>query len=264
MSFKKSSVAASLPLMLICVSAFATQQEIRSIVMDGASGLAAALQPAASEFAKKNHVGVSVHNQGSKAAMECLDKNTCHVGLIPTDSLPANKESYIIHPFAISGLEIVVGIGAGIKNITTEQLQSIYSGQVKNWKELGGSDLTIEVYRRRESSGLNKQLSKMVKIPSAIRELSTSKAVLNTFKNSPGAITYIDSGTEKSPNYLSVQFNGVGPTIENYRSGAYKLMMEYFLVERKDAAADPNLTAFTEYLLQERSKIFPENGLLIP
>jgi phosphate transport system substrate-binding protein len=246
------------------ISAFGADSTLHSIIIDGASSLTAAVQPSAIEFAKKQSVGVSVHNQGSKVAMACLSNKTCHIGFIPTDSLPEDKNDFVITPYAISGLEIVVGKGAGVTSLTTAQLQSIYSRTVKNWKDVGGNDLPIDLYRRRESSGLHKHLATQINIPSDIRELSTSDAVFNVLGKSPGAITYVNSGSASSDNYKSIKFNGAAPTLENYKSGAYPLTIKYYLVMRKDVAADPHVKELSQQLINGRAKFFTEAGMLIP
>jgi phosphate transport system substrate-binding protein len=239
-------------------------EPLHSIVIDGASSLTAAVQPSAIEFAKNQKVGISVHNQGSKAAMECLAKKSCHMGFIPTDSLPTEKAEYEIIPFALTGLEIAVGKGAGISALTTAQLQDIFSGKIKNWKDLGGNNMPIEVYRRRESSGIHKHLAAIIKIPSELPELPTATAMLNVFKKSQGAITYVNSGTASSSDYKSVMLNGVAPTLENYKAGTYPLTIKYYIIERRDQVSDPKLKALTEFLMSERSKFFADVGMLIP
>lgn len=242
----------------------AALEPARSIVIDGASSMTAAVQPSSAEFANKFQIGVSVHNNGSKAAMSCLADKTCHIGMIPFDSLPKDRAPYQVLPFGISGVEVIVGKGTGVKALTTEQLTAIYSRKVKNWKELGGMDLVIEPLRRRESGGLHKQFVAAVKVDPSIKEVETVQAVLNIFKKSPGVITYVNSGTANTNDYDVVKLDGVEPTLENIRAGKYKFRIEYFVVMLKDMTSDNRIKALADHILKERPNYFTKIGLVLP
>ncbi|MDD3473007.1 MAG: substrate-binding domain-containing protein, partial [Syntrophaceae bacterium] len=56
-------------------------------------------------------------------------------------------------PFAIDGVAVAVNPENPISELTSSEVQDIFSGKIKNWKDLGGKDAIINLYTRDEASG---------------------------------------------------------------------------------------------------------------
>ena len=149
------------------------------------------------------------------------------------------------------GFAFFVNKNNPVSNITFDNLDKIYTGEITNWKELGGSDSEIIAYQRPENSGSQTGLynlvlkGKQVKAPTP-KETSelTMAGIVDYVASYDNAIDAIGYGFFYYVNtmyyndnlkYLAV--NDVAPTYETIQDGTYPILSAYYIVTRKD---DPN------------------------
>ncbi len=133
---------------------------------------------------------------------------------------------------AMDGLAIIVHPSNPLENITKEILQKIYTGKIKNWKEIGGKDMKIIVVSRDSSSGTFEFFTEFVldkkrTIPSAIMQAS-NQGVLNFVAQTPAAIGYVGHGYV-SERVKVLKFEGVEATVENVLKNKYKLARPLYM-----------------------------------
>lgn len=140
-----------------------------------------------------------------------------------------------------------------VENLTLSQIQNIYSGKTKNWKDVGGDDSKIVAYQRPENSGsqsgMLELVMKNVKMMRPTTEtVSQSMAdiidVISDYDNGKNAIGYsyyyyaTTMYTNDTMKLLSV--NGIKPTYENIQTGLYDIQTAYYAVIRKDESENSN------------------------
>lgn len=140
-----------------------------------------------------------------------------------------------------------------VENLTLSQIQNIYSGKTKNWKDVGGDDSKIIAYQRPENSGsqsgMLELVMKNVKMMKPTTEtISQSMAdiidVISDYDNGKTAIGYsyyyyaTTMYTNDTMKLLSV--NGIKPTYENIQTGLYDIQTAYYAVIRKDEPENSN------------------------
>jgi len=118
-----------------------------------------------------------------------------------------------------------------------EQTSKIFSGEIKNWKEVGGADEAIRVITREEGSGTREVFEKFVMKPYE-REITGKASV----KPSNGEVRATVSGDEKSIGYLSLGYidpsvkalriDGVEATVENVLSDKYPIVRTLYLITK--------------------------------
>lgn len=127
-----------------------------------------------------------------------------------------------------------------VKNLTTDNLKAIYSGRVKNWKQLGGSDAKIVLLDRPEDESAKKLLRQhylgknLKNTPEAVvlRKESDLIAAIQTTPHSIGAFSLASAISQKIPvNRLNL--DNIEPTQENVRLGKYKMVRAIGLVTKK-------------------------------
>jgi phosphate transport system substrate-binding protein len=130
-------------------------------------------------------------------------------------------------------------------NLTVEQIQKIYTGEISNWKDVGGPDEAILAYQRSKNSGSQTAMENLV-----MKGLTLSAAQPNfvtgdmeglvrrvgDYENGIGSIGYtykfyIDT-LYKSDDIKVLSINGVAPTPENLRNGTYPFTTNYYGVIR--------------------------------
>ena len=134
-----------------------------------------------------------------------------------------------------------------VDSLTVEQIQKIYTGEISNWKDVGGKDAEIEAFQREPNSGsqttMEKQVMKnkpmlttdRVSVLVSMNHLVDSVA---EYKNGPASIGYtfkyyIDT-LYKNANIKTIKVDGIAPTEDNIRSGAYPFTTCYYGVIRTD------------------------------
>lgn len=164
--------------------------------------------------------------------------------------------------FAYDGIAVAVNPANSVTNITTEDLAKIFSGQITNWKDVGGKDATIVVVSREGASGTRSAFEELIKLEDAggLTEGATvaegNGSVQTTVAGNENAIGYVSfSFIDKTVKALTV--NGVEGTPENAKSGTYVLSRPFLFVynEGKASAA---AKAFVEFSLSDDGQAFVE------
>lgn len=154
-----------------------------------------------------------------------------------------------------------------VDNLTLEQIQEIYSGNIKNWKEVGGTDSEILAYQRPENSGSQSGMLSLVmkgkKMMEPTKEtlaesMSDIIDVISDYSNKNTAIGYsyyyyaTTMYTNDTIKLLSI--NGVSPSYENIQTGLYNIQTAYYAVIRKDEPQDSNARKLLEAMKSERGQ----------
>ena len=124
-------------------------------------------------------------------------------------------------PFCKDPLAVITHKSATVDSLTSEQLQQIFSGDIANWKEVGGPDLSITLVVPGEETGANKNFRRLIMKDKEIKyDYSTYLAtrVLEAIESLPvGAVSFISRGAQIShPNIKVVAIDGKKPGEENY------------------------------------------------
>jgi phosphate transport system substrate-binding protein len=158
---------------------------------------------------------------------------------------------YQMTPIAMDALVFMVNADNPVSNLTTEQVQEIYTGKITNWKQVGGADVKIEAFQRNETSGSQALMVKLVmkdlKMAEApqgytIGEMEGLISAVKSFDGSANALGYTvyyyadDMEMAKGLKILSI--DGVQPNDETIASKAYPFLNPYFAVIAADKPED--------------------------
>lgn len=145
---------------------------------------------------------------------------------------------------AYDGISIVVNLANPLKEISTEQLQGIYSGKITNWKELGGKELPILVYSRDVSSGtftfFKEKVLDTLDYTKEDINLVHNKEIVNNILQSPGAIGYVGHGSiDPNLKVLKLAARGstkfIEPNYASIKSGDYSLSRNLYYLFPKNS-----------------------------
>lgn len=169
-----------------------------------------------------------------------------------------------ITPIGVDALVFIENEKNKINNLTTENIQDIYSGKITNWKELGGDDQKIEAFQRVLNSGsqtlflnlvmkdkkpMDPPVSYMIE---GMDGLIEALASYNGQGNSIGySVFYYAKKMYAVPGLKLVSVDGVEPTDETIASGEYPFLNQYYLVIREDTKADSETMKLYNYILSE-------------
>lgn len=159
-----------------------------------------------------------------------------------------------------------------ITSLTTEEIKGIYSGKITNWKELGGKDEPIAPFQRNEGSGSQSMLIRFMDgTPLIEPEMETSSDGMGDiiqkvadYKSKSGSMgfsfRFYVEGIIKNPDIKMLAVDGVAPTEENIRSGAYPVITPIYAVTYA-GNKNENVTKLIDWMLSEEGQyIIEETG----
>jgi len=181
-----------------------------------------------------------------------------------------NKNNFQQFFIGYDGIVIVVSkpiYDAGVKSISKEQLKGIYSGKIKNWKELGGPDSDIYVIAREEGSGTRDTFNELImgsttaETPGVSTTAQGSAEVKTAVTGSDKALGYIGFSYAESGDLGALKYEGVSPDVKNIKSGSYPLARHlYFYTFGQPTSCAQKFVDFV--LSSEGQKIAEENGFI--
>lgn len=191
------------------------------------------VQPIAEELAtvfmeKNSGVNIEVQGGGTSAGIKAAVDGVANIGMASRELKDEEKGlGLTAKVIAKDGIAIVVNPANQVSDLTMEQVKGIFSGEVTNWKEIGGSDTPIVVINREEGSGTRGAfeelvLGKDVKFTESAAIQNSTGAVRTGVASDPNAVGYISMGSlEQSVKALKI--DGVEPNEEKVLDGTYKI-----------------------------------------
>lgn len=137
------------------------------------------------------------------------------------------REGLTVYPLAFEPLAIMVNKANGVSNLTVAQVQALFKGQVKNWKEVGGDDKPVVVITRLHCKDRETDWKKVLPNDKDFAtervDVSSDDDLVKRVSDFPGAIGYSGTTWVGEPN-LSVKtitVGGVAPTAANLKNKTY-------------------------------------------
>ncbi len=177
-----------------------------------------------------------------------------------------------IIPATSSAFVFIVNTQNPVDNLTLEQIQKIYTGEITDWAEVGGGNGKIIAYQRPTGSGSQTAMLSLVmkdksiidppmsQVQGEMGELIDAVAEYDNAQNAIGySYFYYVNTMYKRDTIKMLSVDGVKPTIETIKNGEYPIYTNGFIVTRSDA--DENTLKWAQAVLSERgSKIIEEAG----
>src|SRR6185295_11249931 len=170
---------------------------------------------------------------------------------------------------ANDALSVIVNPSNPVSKLTREQLEGIYTGKIKNWKEVGGDDMPIVVYSRETSSGTYEFFKEHVmnrkNYASSVLNMPATGAIIQSVSQTKGAIGYVGLAyLSKEVKDVAVSYDGknfVNASVEAAKNKTYPIVRPLFFFYPKSKEA--TVKAFVDYVLSpEGQKIVDEVGYI--
>ncbi len=237
-----------------------------NITLAGSTAFQPFAEKLAEEYMKKNpDVNINVQGGGSGMGIQSAISGTANIGMADLVKLP--PETNELNKFVVAKDSIVVIVNSKntIENLTIEQIQKIFSGEITNWKDIGGEDKSINVISREEGSGTRSSFENIlmpgIKLSPRILIQDSNGTVRENVSSDMQAIGYISHGLINEK-VKAIGINGISPTIENMKNGSYILIRPIYLLtkgETKGLAKN-----YIDFVLSNQGQEIIQSSGLIP
>ncbi len=202
------------------------------------------VQPHAEVLAQafqQNNSGTQVYVQGggSSAGIQAVGEGTAQIGMSSRAVKASELAAYpALKPIAIAidGIAMIVNPSNPVNNLTMNQTRDIFTGNITNWKQVGGSDATINVINREQGSGTRDGVQTIVLQGGQFSGgivLSSTGAIRTGVSQDANAIGYISSG-ELDSSVKAINIDGAAPTYDNIANRTYKIQRDFLFVTKGD------------------------------
>ena len=222
-----------------------------TVSTDGSTSMEKVIMSLGESFQAKNKgISVGYNPTGSGSGITAVSEGRCDIGLSSRALKDDEKASGLKETFlALDGIAIIVNPENKVSDLTLEQIAKIYTGEITNWKEVGGDDAEIVLIGREAGSGTRDGFESITGTKDSCKyrqELTSTGDVITTVAGNPNAIGYASLASVKdSVKALSV--GGVAPTEATVSDGTYAVQRPFVLVTKDGAELSAAAQLFFDY-----------------
>ena len=222
-----------------------------AVATDGSTSMEKVIGALGESFMNANKgISVTYNPTGSGSGIQAVSEGRCDIGLssraLKDDEKSSGLKETIV---ALDGIAIIVSPENPVSDLDVETIAKIYTGEITNWKDLGGSDAEIVLIGREAGSGTRDGFESITGTKDACKyrqELTSTGDVITTVSQNPDAIGYA-SLAAVSDKVKTLTVGGVTPTEDTVKDGSYVIQRPFVLVTKDGAQLSPAAQLFFDY-----------------
>ncbi|MEI5992245.1 phosphate ABC transporter substrate-binding protein PstS family protein [Enterococcus crotali] len=225
------------------------------IVAVGSTALQPLVDAAKDQFTTEHpNYTISVQGGGSGTGLSQVSDGAVTIGnsdVFAEEKSGVDASKLVDHRVAVVGMGPVVNKDVGVKNITKQELIDVFTGKIKNWKDLGGKDQEIAVINRPSGSGTRATFEKWgLDGATAVQsqEQDSSGTVRQIVAQTPGAISYL-AFSYMDDSTVALSIDDVKPTEENVADNSWKIWSYEHMYTK--GQPDDDVKAFLDFMLTD-------------
>ena len=203
-----------------------------------------------SYIAANKDVTVNYNPTGSGAGITAVQEGTCDIGLssraLKDEEKAAGLQETVL---AYDGIAIIVHPDNLVSYLTLEQIAQLYTGEITNWKDVGGNDAQVVLIGREAASGTRDGFESITGTKDKCQyrqELTSTGDVITTVSQNPDAIGYASLASIKD-SVKALNVDGVTPSEASVKDGSYKVQRPFVLVTVEGKALSSAAQSFFDY-----------------
>lgn len=228
------------------------KQETGTVSTDGSTSMEKVIGSLKETFEAENEgITVTYNPTGSGTGITAVAEGRCDIGLSSRDLKDEEKakglEGTVI---AYDGIAIIVNPENTVDDLTIEDIAKIYTGEIKNWKEVGGKDAEIVLIGREAGSGTRDGFESITGTKDQCKlkqELTSTGDVITTVAGNPAAIGYASLASVKD-SVKALKVGGVTPSETTIKDGSYKVQRNFVLVTKTEGKLSDAAQKFFDYI----------------
>ena len=222
-----------------------------SVATDGSTSMEKVIGALGEAFQNDTGISFTYNPTGSGSGIKAVQEGRCDIGLSSRDLKTEEKAAGLSGTvLAYDGIAIIVHPENPVSDLSLETIAKIYTGEITNWSEIGGSDVEIVLIGREAGSGTRDGFESITDTEDACQyrqELTSTGDVITTVSQNPGAIGYASVASVKDT-VKAVTVGGVAPTEETIKDGSYVVQRPFVLVTMSDSELSEAAQKFFDYI----------------
>ena len=232
--------------------AFIAGAQAQKIVIKGSDTLGAKLIPQIAEAYKASHPGVTfeIAAEGSTTGIAAIIDGTADIGMASrrakaTEISTATSQGVNMKPVivAFDGIAVIVNSSNPVSNLTKQQVQQIFTGEITDWSAVGGKPGPISIYTRNTSSGTYSEFKELAMrkkdyAPTS-QKLAGNEQIASEVGKNPNGVGYVGMAYVNAPGVKAISIDGGSLTKAGVQSHAYPYARPTFFYTNGPAKGAP-------------------------
>ena len=222
-----------------------------TVATDGSTSMEKVIGALSESFMANNaDTTVTYNPTGSGSGITAVQEGTCDIGLssraLKDEEKAAGLKETVL---AYDGIAIIVHPDNPVSDLTIEQIAQLYTGEITNWKDVGGNDAQVVLIGREAASGTRDGFESITGTKEKCQyrqELTSTGDVITAVSQNPDAIGYASLASIKD-SVKALNVDGVTPSEDTVKDGSYKVQRPFVLVTAEGKALTPVAQAFFDY-----------------
>ena len=247
-----------LPVMTGCSS-----EGSKSVTTDGSTSMQKVIGGLGEAFQSETGISFTYNPTGSGSGIQAVSEGRCDIGLSSRELKEEEKNSGLVGTvLAYDGIALILNTENKVVDLTLEQIAKIYTGEIKNWSEIGGNDQEIVLIGREAGSGTRDGFEAITDTEDKCvyrQQLTSTGDVITAVSQNPGAIGYASVASIKDTVKV-VRVDGVTPSEETIKNGSYVVQRPFLLVTSSKTELSESAQKFFDYITSEQAKSIISNA----
>ncbi len=224
-----------------------------TVSTDGSTSMEKVIGALSESFMAQNSgVTVNYNPTGSGSGITAVQEGTCDIGLSSRALKDEEKSAGLKETvLAYDGIAIIVHPDNPVSDLSVEQLAKLYTGEITNWKDVGGNDAEAVLIGREAASGTRDGFESITGTKDKCQyrqELTSTGDVITAVSQNPDAIGYASLASIKD-SVKALNVDGVTPSEATVKDGSYKVQRPFVLVTMAGKELSPAAQAFFDYAI---------------
>lgn len=238
------------------------------VATDGSTSMEKVIGALGEAFENENSGVTFTYNPtGSGTGITAVSEGRCDIGLssraLKDAETAKGLEGTVL---AYDGIAVIVNKDNPVADLTLENIAKIYTGEITNWKDIGGNDAEIVLIGREANSGTRDGFESVVGVEDKCKyrqELTATGDVISAVSGNPNAIGYASVASVKDT-VKALKVEGITPNESTIKDGTYKIQRPFVLVTKQGAKLSDAAQKFYDFCLSDEAKDIITKAGVVP
>ena len=226
------------------------KKDTSPVTTDGSTSMEKVIGTLGEAFKEKGGIDVTYNPTGSGSGITAVQEGTCDIGLSSRALKDEEKSAGLKETvLAYDGIAIIVHPDNPVSDLSVEQIAKLYTGEITNWKDVGGNDAEVVLIGREAASGTRDGFESITGTKDKCQyrqELTSTGDVITAVSQNPDAIGYASLASIKD-SVKALNVDGVTPSEATVKDGSYKIQRPFVFVTNKSVTLSEQAQAFVDF-----------------